>query len=214
MLITFNTWLFITVFSPHILLVHGIELLTIARDKLYRAKKKLACRAKLSVNHFSFRTLYFGAFLAREGLAPNSIKLYLATVRYFQATIGFPEPQAKSSLPRLRLVQSGIGRTKAANMSTFKPRLLIACDVLLKKFDVLAACPQDYTTSFIWVACSLCFFGFFQAEEITVPAKHSLSSSQHLAWNNVAVDSTEKPTLMRVHLTGQRGGCICRMNIQ
>ena len=44
---------------------------------------------------------YFAAYLAREGLAPTSIKLYLSAVPHMQVV---PEPRVESSLPRLRLV--------------------------------------------------------------------------------------------------------------
>ena len=43
-------------------------------------------------------------------------------------------------------------------------------------------------------------FFFFRAGEITVPAKRSFSISQHLAWGDVAVDSIDKPTMVKVHL--------------
>ena len=58
---------------------------------------------------------YFAAFLAQEGLAPSSIKLYLSAVRHMQVVLGFPEPRAESSLPRLKLVLNGITRARASS---------------------------------------------------------------------------------------------------
>ena len=54
---------------------------------------------------------YFVTALAREGIA--MILTYLAAVRHAQVKRGVPEPQESSSLPRLRLVQSGIRRERA-----------------------------------------------------------------------------------------------------
>ena len=51
---------------------------------------------------------YFAAAMAREQLAPQTIKTYLSAIRYMQITLGLPEPREFSSLPRLRLVQTGI----------------------------------------------------------------------------------------------------------
>ena len=43
---------------------------------------------------------------ATQNLSPQTIKTYLAGVRHMQITLGLPEPQAFSSLPRLKLVQA------------------------------------------------------------------------------------------------------------
>ena len=56
---------------------------------------------------------YFSSYLACKTLSPQTIKTYLAGIRHMQITLGLPEPRAFSSLPRLRLVQSGIQKTHA-----------------------------------------------------------------------------------------------------
>ena len=54
---------------------------------------------------------YFATYLACQRLSPQTIKVYLAAIRYMQITLGLPEPKEYSLMPRLRLVQSGIQRS-------------------------------------------------------------------------------------------------------
>ena len=56
---------------------------------------------------------YFVAALARQGLAPSTIRTYLPSVRHAQIVRGLPEPREHSGLPRLRLVQAGLQRARA-----------------------------------------------------------------------------------------------------
>ena len=55
---------------------------------------------------------YFVASLARQGLAPATIKTYLAGVRHAQIMRGFEEPRQHSTLPRLHLLQAGVKRVR------------------------------------------------------------------------------------------------------
>ena len=57
---------------------------------------------------------HFATYLACQQLAPQTIKVYMAAIRYMQITLGLPEPCEYTSMPRLRLVQSGIQRDYAA----------------------------------------------------------------------------------------------------
>ena len=48
-----------------------------------------------------------------------------------------------------------------------------------------ALCPQEGDSLMVWAAAAACFFGFFRAGELTVPAAAALDSTQHLAWGDV-----------------------------
>ena len=48
--------------------------------------------------------------LAREGLAPTTMKTYLAGVRHAQVMRGLPEPRQTGQMPRLKLLQAGVTR--------------------------------------------------------------------------------------------------------
>ena len=39
---------------------------------------------------------YFTAYLAKQNLAPQTIKTYLSSIRHMQVTLGLPEPRAFS----------------------------------------------------------------------------------------------------------------------
>ena len=156
----------------------------------------------LILSQFESLLCYFVSFLAQKGLAPNSIKLYLAAVCHFQILMGLPELRAESSLPRLKLVLNGITRARMSNdrTSRSKPRLPITVDILRRIFTVLSRASPCYTDHLVWPACALSFFGFFHAGEITVPSQSAFDQSKHLGWGNICVDSILTPCLLRVHL--------------
>ena len=143
---------------------------------------------------------YFSAYLAQSGLAPSSIKVYLAAVRHAQVLMGMPEPRALSSLPRLKLVLNGIARSRVTSGAQQKPRLPVTIHVLQKLFTVLRQAPMTFDTAMLWAACALCFFGFFRAGEITVPNRAGFIPSVHLSWGDVRTDSTHNPSCIQVHL--------------
>ncbi len=118
-----------------------------------------------------------------------------------QISIGFPEPREVSSLPRLRLVQSGVLRTEAQRRH--KPpriRLPITPKILRGIHRVWFQSPQVYENIMLWAAACLCFFGFFRAGELTVPTEASYDPANHLSWGDVITDDIRNPTLLRVHL--------------
>ena len=45
---------------------------------------------------------YFTAYLADEGLAPQTGKAYLSALRYLKITLGFPDPRGQSPMPILK----------------------------------------------------------------------------------------------------------------
>ncbi len=65
----------------------------------------------------------------------------------------------------------------------------------------------------LWVAAPICFYGFFQAGEIIMPSV-SYNPARHLAWEDVAMDDTQNPSMLMVHLkvskTDQFGMCMRR----
>ena len=63
-----------------------------------------------------------------QGLSPQTIKVYLSGIRHMQITIGFQELKEFSSMPRLKLVQSGIQRyTSKQQTGTVNPLPLQYC---------------------------------------------------------------------------------------
>ena len=121
---------------------------------------------------------YYASFLATQQLSPQTIKTYLAAIRYMQIILGLPEPRAFSSLPLLRLVQTGIQRTHLQRVSS-RPRVrLPVSSAILTRIKLR----------------------LFRSGEITVPNAQNYDPSIHLSWGDLAVDNPANPTAIRVHL--------------
>lgn len=144
---------------------------------------------------------YFAAVLAHQGLAPATIRTYLAAVRHAQVVRGYPEPRHNTSLPRLRLVQDGTRRVRAQRgIPQTRSRLPITPAILRQiRASLLEGSPQ-VDDIMLWAAATTCFFGFFRAGEITVPTRTAFNPTVHLAWGDVASDDGQPPTMLRVFL--------------
>ena len=117
-----------------------------------------------------------------------------------QVTLGLPEPRAFSSLPRLKLVQSGIQRTHAQRARPPKVRMPITPGILRQMQAQWSPGASDPDVIMIWAASTFCFFGFFRAGEITVPSLASFKPERHLSWGYVGVDNPSDPKMLRVVL--------------
>jgi hypothetical protein len=56
----------------------------------------------------------------------------------------------------------------------------------------------------LWAAATLCFFGFFRSGEITVPGESSFDEGAHLTFQDVTVDSTSNPQVLKVRLKSSK----------
>lgn len=141
----------------------------------------------------------YAAYLADQGLAPQSIRVYLSAVRSMQISLGLPNPRDQSSLPILQRVQAGIRRAHAAKESNPPTRLPITAHVLrqLKAVWEQSSHP-DRTT--LWAVACTAFYGFFRLGELLLTSPSSFHQQRSLAWGDVAVDDTADPTVIRIHL--------------
>lgn len=146
---------------------------------------------------------YFASYLATIHLSPQTIKTYLAGIRHTQIRLGLPEPKEFSSLSRLKLIQAGITRVHALappSQRQTRIRLPITPAILHGIHKLWSPRAADPDVVMLWAAATLCFFGFFRAGEITVPSLTSWDRSKHLCWGDVAIDSIQSPSLIRVSL--------------
>ncbi len=141
----------------------------------------------------------FAVHLAEQGLAPQTIKRYLSAVRNTQLSLGLPDPREKSSLPVLKRVQAGIQRVRATKGPPSQLRLPITAAVLeqIGAHMRQSNLPQK---DMLWAVCCTAFFGFFRLGELLPVSQASISLSTSLMWGDIAVDSLENPTMVRVHL--------------
>lgn len=144
---------------------------------------------------------YFTTYLAGQNLCPQTIKTYLAGIRHMQVTLGLPEPRAYSSLPRLRLVQTGVARThRDRQVQPTRVRLPITAAILRRMKKQWGEGIGDFNITMLWAASVLCYFGFFRAGELTVPSVGAYREGKHLSWGDVAIDDPAKPATIRVLL--------------
>ena len=141
----------------------------------------------------------FAAFLADQGLAPQTIKSYLAAVRNMQITLGFPDPREKSSLPLLKRVQAGISRLRMLKGSPPRIRLPITVHILNKIKSSLVTSPNSDKVV-LWAIASSAFFGFFRLGELLPDSLASFDPATGLVWGDVAVDSHSNPLMIQFHL--------------
>ena len=142
---------------------------------------------------------YFVVSLGKQGLAPGTIRTYLAAVRHELIVRGFPGVR-QNELPRLQLVKAGIRRERALQGVPQAVRLPITPAILGRLREVWVAVPDRYDHIMLWAAASLCFFGFFRGGEITVQSAGAFDPKVHLAWGDVSVDGTVPPSKIRVFL--------------
>ena len=99
----------------------------------------------------------FAAFLADAGLAPQTVKSYLAAIHNTQLSLGLPDPREQSSLPILRRVLAGISRSRLGRGVPSRVRLPVTASLLSDIRRELVH-PERLV---LWAVCSTAFFGFF-----------------------------------------------------
>ena len=146
-----------------------------------------------------FQLCRYSAFLAQDNLRHNSIKGYLAAVRQLHLAVGRPDPHIHE-MARLAQVLRGIKRCQARAGAQPRPRLPISPELLVKLRQVWLGEGRSRDGLMLWAACSLCFFGFLRAGEITAPSDEAYEGDTHLSAADIAVDSTSNPSILKVHL--------------
>jgi len=141
----------------------------------------------------------FAVFLADQGPVPQTGKGYLAAVRNMQLSLGLPDPREQSLLPILKRVQTGIRWVRAASGTTSRPRLPITASVLEGIGAHLRTTNYPHK-ELLWAVACTTFFGFFQLGELLPEPQGSISSTQATLWRDVAIDSRENPSMVRMHL--------------
>ena len=129
--------------------------------------------------------------LCRQHIAPATICTYLAAVRYAQVVRELPEPREQSMLPRLRLMQSGVHRDRAQRGPRPGRQRLPITPPILRQMHL--SWREGHDNRMLWAVALSCFFGFFHAEEMTIPSVASFNPAVHLAWGDVASDREQSP---------------------
>ena len=141
----------------------------------------------------------FAAYLADQGLAPQTGKSYLSALRSMQISLGLPDPREQSSLPILKRVQAGISRARVLKGSPPRIRLPITVSILGAIHQSLETSTNPDKAVF-WAVASAAFFGFFRLGELLLNAPSQFNPATSLAWGDVAVDSHTNPSMVQFHL--------------
>ena len=123
----------------------------------------------------------------------------MAAIRYMQVAMGLPELREYSSMPMPCLVQSGIQRAHASKQAT-KIRLPITPAILIRLKEHWTPKKSEPDIVILWAVAVLCYFGFFQVGDITIPTISGFKYSKHLAWGDVAINDVNSPQSLKVHL--------------
>ena len=145
------------------------------------------------------------AFFANKGMAAQSIQTYLSALWNTQISMGYPDPQDCSSLPVLKRVQAGIRRAQA-NKATCQKRIRLPITIgMLKAIQTRLNATREQDKELAWAISTLAFFGFFRLGELLLDKEANYNWLTHLSWGNIATgniatDSRENPSILRVHL--------------
>ena len=123
--------------------------------------------------------------------------MYLSALRHHHIAYDILEPD-RTKMPKLKLVDSGIRRTKARTPKQI--RLPVTPDILRQVYKHWYSSQHDYETIMLWSVSTLCFFGFFRLGELLSPTNTKYDASSHLSFGDVAVDSHSSPSLVKIHI--------------
>ena len=133
----------------------------------------------------------FAAFMADGGLAPQTVKSYLAAIRNTQLSLGLPDPREQSSLPILKRVLDGIKRARFRKGPPARIRLPITTQVLHQiKATLESSSHPDKVT--LWAVCCTAFLGSFVWENYSRTRR--LRSITEPTWHGGTWQSITRPT--------------------
>ena len=105
-------------------------------------------------------------------------------------------------MPKLKLVANGVARASSQSPSPkgVPIRLPTTPDILRQIHQLWFPARSNTDTMILWATCTTAFFSFFRLGEITVPSQSSLDPKNHMCLADMAIDSRESPSLIRLQL--------------
>ena len=142
---------------------------------------------------------YYVAHLGDRGLAPSTVKTYLAAIRDLQVQYGFPSP-FDTKMPRLDRAIRGLKIVRGKEGRAPRRKLPITPKILRQIRGAWSRLHANYDQSLLWTVAVVCFFGFMRAGELLVGKIGEFDPSQHLTLGDLATDSIEAPTFIQITL--------------
>ena len=142
----------------------------------------------------------FVAYLAGKNLKHRTIKAYLSGIRHLQIQKSLGNPFASGSMPRLEYVLTGIKRAQSRANVPPRVRLPITLDIMHRLQQAWSDGSEHPEGQMLWAAACVGYFGFLRAGEFTVPSSETYDSEVHLNLSDLAVDSHNEPTVVRIRI--------------
>ena len=133
-------------------------------------------------------------------MTSQTVKSYLAAVRYAQIALGLGDPRVES-MPRLEYVIRGVKKSATKKAVA---RLPITPHILRNLKSVWERMPCQQDALMLWAASCMCFFGFLRAGEIVVQSVAEYDESSHLSYGDVRVNDTSNPQYLVIHLKASK----------
>ena len=137
--------------------------------------------------------------MGREGLAFTTIKGYLSVVRNLQIRYSFASP-FDTPMPKLNQILRGIKILRSKQCCVPNWKLPVTPTNILQVHTVWSKVGKEHNQTLIWVASTVCFFGFLSAEEIALRANKQFDPTSHLSFEDVATESCLNPTFIHLIL--------------
>ena len=143
--------------------------------------------------------LLFVAFLAKDGLAYTTIKVYIAAIRNLHTSSGLHNTYSQQLTPYLEQVLQGIKKEQLQSRPP-RIRLPITTEIMSRIHKVLSKSPNNHHNIMMWAACCTAFFGFLRCSEFTVPSSNGFEPVTHLSLKDIALDNKTSPSLIRINI--------------
>ena len=140
------------------------------------------------------------SYLAHSGLKHCTIKVYLSAIRHLQISQGLKDPFSGEAWPQLDQVMRGVKRVEAEKGIKKRERLPISPSILTQLKQAWSPSGHTHDTKMVWAACTLCFFAFLRAGEMTVPDNQAFDESVHLCVKDIAVDDSNNPSMVQIRV--------------
>ncbi len=168
------------------------------------AKKRYAsfCKASGTQPLLASESLLcmFVSYLANDQLCHSTIGCYLAAIRHWHIAESMGDPGI-SNMTRLEQALKGIRLSPARTVSRegpAVPRLPLTPALLAKMKGVWKADGDEWKHSMLWATAALCFFGFFQSGEITVPSENLFDEGAHPMFDEIQIDCLSNSKHLKV----------------
>ena len=102
----------------------------------------------------------------------------------------------------IKMVQAKKGKGKTTRLPITPTIMRVLKGAWLTGSNINHTNTRD--AAMLWAVCFLCFFGFFRSGELTAPSESQYDPSENLSFRDIAFDSREHPSTLRIHLKASK----------